>query len=82
MPSKDHSLNVLLDQETLAMLRSLAKAESVTMATIIRRSIRCEYAMRFNRVAACADGQRCFVPHMHQGHSVPAPAGPGPHLGT
>lgn len=66
----------LLSVEEYDMLNRLAAAEGVSAGQIMRAALRGKYAMQIARVPTCANGTRCFVPHMHQ--MAPAAQSPLP----
>ena len=74
----NHSFNILLDEEEIAMLSHMAKATTTNMSIVMRQALRWRYAMAENKVPTCANGQACLVPHMHN----PTGAPPAPALGT
>ncbi len=67
MASRKHtrSFNVLFTPEEYAGLVKLSEVESCTKGAIVRRAVAYMQAMSVDDVPTCANGNRCFVAHMH-----------------
>lgn len=77
MSKRGHSFNVVLDATQITHLGELATRSKCSQAQIIRFALRDAWNMVFRHKPTCADGSRCFVPHMHpQPDTHPQPHAP------
>ncbi|MBA7656720.1 hypothetical protein ES703_64647 [subsurface metagenome] len=65
MSKKERSFNVVLGDDDYARLEDLGEEFLVSKGAVIRMLIVHAHRMRVKGQALCADGQACFVPHMH-----------------
>lgn len=73
MARKKHSFNVLLSDQEATLLMRLAHEHNCPRSFIIRECLRWRSDMMTNGAPLCANGQRCFAPHLHQMHKAPTP---------
>ena len=79
MLRKDIPLNVKLDPVLKKKLEDLATASCVTMSQVVRAAVVAQHAMRFGKIPCCADGSRCYVPHLHADQIPTSPVDPPPY---
>ncbi len=60
-----HSFNVLFDEDEMSMLDHLAHLTKTNKSIVLRQALKYRFAMEAQHVPTCADGRKCFVPHMH-----------------
>jgi hypothetical protein len=65
MKSPGNPFNVVLSNKHSARLVDLAAHFECSKANVVRMSINSAHAMIFDKTPSCADGSKCFVPHMH-----------------
>jgi hypothetical protein len=65
MPSKKHSLNILLDSSLREALTQLTFKWDCSAGAAMRKALRYTYTMVVHDTPTCANGARCFVPQMH-----------------
>ena len=65
MSKKGHPFNVILSKTQVEQLSALASKSNCSQAQVIRWTIAAAYHMAFRATPSCADGSRCFVPHLH-----------------
>jgi len=65
MPKTSKPVNTLMDEDLYAELVDLAIIMSCSRGAVIRAAIRNMAAMMIFKTPTCANGQRCFTPHMH-----------------
>lgn len=65
MARKKHSFNVLLSDQEATVLEKLANQHNCPRSFIIRQCLRWRAEMLDNGTPLCANGQRCFAPHLH-----------------
>jgi len=70
MPKTSKPVNTLMDEHQYGVLVDLACIMNCSRGAVIRHALRNMEAMIILKTPTCANGQRCFTPHMH------APAGP------
>ncbi len=75
--TKKHAFNVLMSEHEVYQLDQLAKEHHCARSFIVRQTIRWRFEMMTNGTALCANGQRCFAPHLHQSAVSPPPDPPG-----
>lgn len=74
--------NILLAPAEYEKLQELAAAVDGSMGHAIRSAVNQAHAMVCLGVPTCADGQPCYVPHMHaQRRQMQAPAHAEPPAG-
>lgn len=85
MPRKPSSLipfNILMEEGRHRKLTALAADMGISKSAVCRQLIDNLYQMRIGKSPTCANGQTCFVAHMHPpAQTVPAPQ-PQPTEGT
>ena len=59
------NFNVRFDQATRDELDAITKLWRCSAADTLRRLVRGAHSHIFKDSPSCADGGRCFVPHMH-----------------
>lgn len=79
MAKKDNAFNVMLSTEQKNMLNQLAESLNCSKGQTFRFMLIAAYQMKFKDTPTCANGSRCFVPHMHGKADVDA-ANPQPGL--
>lgn len=60
------AFNVLLSSEEKAMLKALSTANGTSEGAELRAALRARHAHLISRAPTCANGQNCFMPHLHQ----------------
>jgi len=65
MPKITKPVNTLMDEHLFGVLGSLACKLNCSRGAVIRQGIRHMESMILNHEPTCANGQRCFTPHMH-----------------
>ena len=65
MPEKKHNFQVILTVTQYNNLGELALKRSASMGHVLRQLIDVAYLHIMVRHPMCPDGQRCFVPQMH-----------------
>lgn len=60
-----HPFNVILSEQQYQMLRDLAGRTDATMGQALRAALQRAHRMICMRQPTCANGQACYVPHMH-----------------
>lgn len=65
MTKKDHSVNVLMDDDDYAKLEALGQHLIISRGEALRVFLRHAYTMIIKQQATCADGQICYSPQMH-----------------
>lgn len=76
MSNKTHSFNVLLDDQTYTNLIRMANDQHLSAGQIVRDLISRAALMTLSKVPTCANGQNCYVPHMHIALMQPPPPTP------
>ena len=72
MAQTKHSLQILVTPTDYGKLQQLAKLRNLSMGAIVREMIKHTFYHTVERVPTCANGQSCFVPHMHTYRPEPA----------
>ena len=65
MSKPAHPFNVILSAAQMDQLGQLARKRECSQAQVIRFALTSAYQMIFRHTPTCADGSRCYVPHMH-----------------
>jgi len=79
MPKKAHPFNIMLSPTHVKSLTQLAQRSHCSQAHVLRCALDAAYRMVFAHVPSCADGSRCYVPHMHPPASPAAADNSHPH---
>ena len=69
--AKTYSFNVILDKQCYEKLTALSHAAGCSKGHTVRRLLIHSYAMKFQDLATCANGARCYVPQMHHTQTNP-----------
>ncbi len=72
MPKTSRPINTLMDERLYGALVDLACIMNCSRGAVIRSAVRNMEAMVIHNQPTCANGQRCFTPHMHT-PATPAP---------
>lgn len=59
------SVNILFTQPEFARLEMLGEHLGVTRSAAARMALNAAYLMLLDQQPTCANGARCYVPHMH-----------------
>lgn len=65
------AFNMLLSTDEKAMLIALARAHGTSEGAEMRAALRARHAHLILGAPTCANGQVCFMPHMHQRPTAP-----------
>lgn len=57
--------NVVLSSEEYDAMQDLARVTGLSAATVLRTALMQYHMMKIKCIPICANGQTCFVPHMH-----------------
>lgn len=76
MPKQRISTNVILPPDLHAQLKQLADAAHMSMGALIRDMIRRHWNMDKSTVPVCANGTKCYVPHLHRPEVSTTPSTP------
>jgi hypothetical protein len=55
----------MITETDRVLLGKLAEALGMTMGQVVRQSIRAAISHHLHFAPSCANGQPCYVPHMH-----------------
>lgn len=72
MSETKHSFNVILSKSQYEKLFELAKTLDSSRGRAIRQAIDAYHCMQVKKIPICANGQMCYVPHMHVQQQPPA----------
>ena len=78
MKKMERKFTVLLSQEDDEKLIAVCDVTQESKGAVLRRLIRSSYSMQVLHQPVCANGMRCYVPHMHQAQTFIPDAPPPP----
>jgi len=71
-----HSTNIIFSKEEHEQLKAYAAKNHQSVGALIRTLFRHAYYMDEHGKPVCANGTKCFVPHLHPTPTPPTPLNP------